>query len=498
MKNHFIRLFILTVNLIFSIDTYGNTGINPWQNMTQNDLKLIHDTILENTPLEIKTAPPNYKNWLESGYLAALQRVPTIENFSGYIYDLRFYVNGFQDYHTKVVPLLKIMNPSEQWPGFIVAMRNEQYKVIFSSHATNIWQSLPPVGSTLLGCDGQTAEQLMRTNVLPYWGGNVTYPSTWQEVSTHLFTWDNNPWGTQFKTCSFSQAGTIHSYELHWVPVYNNTPLANMNPIDVNLMVETGAFGPIPEFGIHSIGKDGVWISIPIFAWGLAAQGSDTTQLLNGIANKMSELKNKRLIIFDVRGNTGGDPQYMRPILVNLYGENYLKSLGQAFAWNNANITQFRVSAGNLKNMITSKSPVSMIAQMQQAIAHHQTHMDYTTNAFSNSDDKIIAYVKPITAKVIVVTDGRCGSECTSFVKDLLSIPNTIQVGQPTAIVAASTWNRVIVFPDQAAALLFPTGMQLGSNQSFNKPLIPTYIYSGDMGNTKELQDWILQLFSQN
>ncbi|HKD55362.1 MAG TPA: hypothetical protein VKB72_14200 [Steroidobacteraceae bacterium] len=50
--------------------------------------------------------------------------------------------------------------PAVTWPGFATALQNGRYIVVFVDAARRA--QLPPTGARLVGCDGESAEQLAR------------------------------------------------------------------------------------------------------------------------------------------------------------------------------------------------------------------------------------------------------------------------------------------------------------------------------------------------
>lgn len=494
---YFRRIFykvVILITLVFvTISSFSlNDDSSPWKKMAIDDLSTAKMIIAKNSP-QSQIKDSLYANWLENGYQKALAMTANINSFPGYINVMRFYLNGFRDFHTSVVPLLDIINPTAKWPGFIVGERDGQIKVIDNNSQSGSWKELPPLSAALISCDGLDISQLIKRNVLPFYQIRENYPSTWAEYVSRLFVWEENPFTQQLKKCLFKVNDLTKSYELNWQVINNASPISP-GKTDFRQKLTKAAFGSIPLFSISKFGDGGIWISIPIFAQGLSTQGTTTDQWLTNIANEMPNLRNAKLLVFDLRGNTGGVPQLSYPIIMNLYGADYLKNLGSHFIWNQSNKILFIANQSNLHHMIESKSPVAMIEGMKKAIAEGQKDFVYQDNAFSK---KINSATSPVKAKVVVLTDGRCASQCDSFVQVLKSIPGVIQIGQPTAPVASSTWNTVYVFKDNAAAIVYPTGLII-SPKVTEAPLFPDFYYKGYMGDTNKLKNWIWQLYNHH
>lgn len=491
------RKVVLFFGLLISLTSFATTSNNHaesvWTKMALNDLSTTKALLLKDSP-KAQALNTHYSRWLNAGYILAEEKAKTINSYPGYISVMQFYLNGFRDLHTSVVPLLKIINPSEKWPGFVVGERNKAVVVTYSNPNNYGKNIFPPINARLISCDGLSVQKLIQSNILPFDEVNPHYPATWSKAVPYLFVWGQNPFIHQPQQCIFLINGHKKTYHLTWEVVENPSPLS-LGIKNFQEKIEQAATGPTPNFEISPFGKHAVWISIPIFAYGLSTQGTTTTSLLNHIANQVKKYRDKQILVFDLRGNTGGDPEYMRPIIINLYGKAYLRNLGKRFIWNKPESTLFLATNRNLQHMIQTNSPQAMIEGMKKAIASKKKYYFYHTQVLEKGDKNV---QNPVKAKVILLTDGRCGSECNSFVMVMKSIPGVIQLGQPTASLTNSTWNTVKVFSDSASAIVYPTGLILTPIIQDGSPIFPKYTYHGYMGNTEALKKWVLKLYKND
>ena len=97
--------------------------------------------------------------------------------------------------------------PAVTWPGFATAWQNGRYVVVFVDAARRA--QLPPAGARLVGCDGQSAEQLARERL---------------EGSAHAnaarLLWDTGSPGAQPvpATCTFETATGLIDYRMQYAP----------------------------------------------------------------------------------------------------------------------------------------------------------------------------------------------------------------------------------------------------------------------------------------
>lgn len=488
-KNIILNVFFGLILVSVAHASDNNKSISVWTKMAQSDLQITRDTITENTP-QAQEVNSFYEKWLNNGFNQAWEKAKTIDSYPGYISVMQYYLSGFYDFHTNVIPLLKIINPSEKWPGFIVGVRNDKIVVTYSDNIGKK-SNLPPIDAQLLGCDGKSVQQLIVSNILPFNLANARYPSTWQAHTPQLFIWQQNPFIQQQQICTFLVNKREQAYLLQWQVIVDPSPLS-LGVENFQQKLAESTFGQTPLFGITNFGVGAVWISIPIFAGGVITQGTTTTKLLTHIAAQMKKYKTRNLIVFDLRGNTGGDPQYARQVIVSLYGENFLRYLSDHFPWNSPEKIKFVATETNLQYMIQSNSPAMMVAGMRAAIATGKKTFIYCQQIL---EPGAISKTNPVKAKVVLLTDGRCASECANFVMTMKSIPGVIHVGQPTAALTSSTWNAVKVFPDNVAAIIYPIGEILSPKINNGVPLFPEYYYRGYIGDTNALKKLIWHLY---
>jgi len=256
------------------------------------------------------------------------------------------------------------------------------------------------------------------------------------------------------------------------------------------------------QFRFNKFGKNSIWISIPTFSNNIPYLNTTTTQKLKTIINSLPSLRNNKIIVLDLRGNAGGNLSVIHFIIQQLYGGPYLKSLGHKFLWNNPLIWHHKTSLraiksydGPFKNATAyeQEQRIKLLNALKRAYKNNQSTTVFSTYIL-NPKTKANAK-RSVHAKVILVTDGRCGSACTWFVRAMKSIPGTIQVGRPTNVFAPTgNWlpNKL---PSNMVIFGITTGVTMSPKTYLSEPIKPNYYYAGYMGNTKKLQRWILKKF---
>lgn len=238
---------------------------------------------------------------------------------------------------------------------------------------------------------------------------------------------------------------------------------------------------------------EGVWVRIPTFNPG-EEQKKKFTQLLE----KLKEYRKASYIIFDLRGNGGGNTDWERPILRNLYGDSFLKALGQNHLYNLPWVKRLRASGGNFSYLKTSMSEqaCTLFAKARENGDDFYTEtrdiFDETKNLYSNKD-KVRSF-----PRTYLLTDRKCGSTCWLFVREMLQMPKVTQIGETTRAQSLYSEARFIALPSGFAELYFPMQQRISPIEDINRPFIPKHKYKGNWQDEEELIVWVMKVVRSN
>jgi hypothetical protein len=346
---------------------------------------------------------------------------------------------------------------------------------------------LPPVNAKLIQCDRITPKKMAYRDMFPY-DDNPSLESDWVSTSPWLLIDNGNPWKKTPSQCVFNFEGKIQTIKLIWQPL----------PEDIH--PENAAYSYHPKFNVSSFDTNNTWISIASFN----TAKKENLAGLQRLVSTASQWRNNKTIVIDVRGNGGGNSEWGTKILSALYGENY-------FVWSqnlhpDYSQEQFRVSKNNLnflkhdlsycENTSGKESDCyqfteNTIHQMKIALKQKKslTPLQATNSKYAI---KITRHsINPVIAQVVVVTDGRCGSSCLTFVGQLINIPGVILVGTPTHADSYYTEIHHEKLPSTFAELGFPMKVIRKRARLSNQPYTPQYLFPDDINDTKRLQEWI-------
>jgi hypothetical protein len=256
------------------------------------------------------------------------------------------------------------------------------------------------------------------------------------------------------------------------------------------------AYGERPRPDIRAFGETGVWATLSQFS----------PDLVKKAVSERPKWKSKRVIVLDVRGNTGGSSILGYQLLTAFLGRPPPLARPRPY-------DEWRASKGNLEYLemqllplvrqVYDKQP-RILRELERTVAGIRTALasgqalyrqeDNVGNPDNAADDMaaMAGTLEPATAeRVFVLTDGRCVSACLDFVDVALRYPQVVHVGRATDADTPYTEVRPdIPLPSSLATMSL--AMIVCRNRPRNwKPFVPRHSYPGDIADTKKLEEWV-------
>jgi hypothetical protein len=455
-----------------------------WSQAAAGDLHAIYRILAEHHPGPLDDRNPQFGRWHDAGLRVALEEARQVGTYEGYYFVLRRYIAGFRDNHLNVSPM---HNLRTTWPGFVVRWRSNRVVVC---EREGDQRSEPPKGARLVNCDGRSPEELMKMAIFSYFG-NPDLESSWIEWGPWLLVDLGNPWMNRPRQCTFEADGRQLTCDLTWQPVDIRT---------IQPKLEQCGFGPPPNLGVRSFNHEGVWISLSTFN----PKQSVETEILSEIVAQASQWRNMRVIVFDVRGNRGGNSQWGEFILERLFGREY-------FQWRVAALhrpeiyDEWRVSEENqlylrkwLEQLEQNWPVDSNIVKMVRTVADDMGRLQRAGIRLCPyreqlSDNQIgeIPPQSPVTSQIFLLTDGRCGSACLDFADLLFAMSGVRHVGLQTSADSSYGDVRGVTLPSGLARLTFAMKVHRNRPRGHNQPYDPDIAWDGDIADTAGLEQWI-------
>jgi hypothetical protein len=451
---------------------------NPWALMAQRDLNAIHDIIRDNHPGPVDPQNPHYRVWLEGGLAKATARAKAARSYSDYFRVLRYYTNGFEDGHIELD--FDFGPTTTDWTGFVIGSGSSGEPQVISAEA----DSGVKVGDRVESCDGKPFEALMKSRVDPYFvnGAIPQSEGTWR---SELFIASPDELATRLKQCRFS-SGEV---KLNWRSLPTN---------EVNKKLQAAFNFEGSDFSLKQV--DGVWfVRLPRFWFNSDDEMKKMQALLDEVKAKAPELR-KGTVVFDVRGNGGGDSSWGYRIATALWGEKWADRVESSFDQSH----DVRVSPANMRKVSENLEYVKdhnetdalpywnlVEAAMKKARAHHQqlAHVNIPPTPPTEP-----APADPVTGRVFFLTDPICGSACLSFADLVLHLPGVTQIGGPTFADAVYIDINALPLPSGLAKFEYGMKVMRGGPRGNNQWYEPRYRWPGGPMTDETIARWVKSL----
>lgn len=456
-----------------------------WGAALSQDARSFHDLILDSHPGPVDPENPGFKPLLERGLKTALARAKTARTYPDYYFALQEYAASFDDGHLGLYkyPTGDFVFTS-RWPGFLTGLRGERHQVVFRED-----EAAPPVGATLVSCDGRPADALA-AEFVGRGAGRWSLRSRRESYGATLFVDQGNPYVRRPERCVFEADGARRTYALAWRDLPKETRDRGF------------AAAASPRFTtpieLRPYGDGGYWIGLGSFDSDPTSKaGLELTALTKEIQARAPELRSAPVVVFDLRGNNGGSSSWIKSVAEALWGPEHVA----ARAPRSSGI-DWRVSDGNIAHMAFlhdnfAKAEIpdqDMLAWIDRAAAGLKAAKaegrPYWRQASEEGDAPAVAPVTAMKARAVVFTDFACASACLDAV-DLLTALGAVQLGQETSADTAYMEVRQERLPGDRITAYVPVKVYRGRARGSNVPAVPAARYGGDLRDTAAVEAFV-------
>lgn len=268
---------------------------------------------------------------------------------------------------------------------------------------------------------------------------------------------------------------------------------------DLSKIEPPAALREVRPFGIEEIKQGVYWIHTPTFH-----PSKDETKKINEIIQSLP-LFREHTVIFDLRGNGGGNSSWGEDLLKALFGEGYV--LQQLVKSQHNVYAEWRISRGNLDHV------KALICIIRDQFGENHPATDWIQRIYHGMENAFLRgenyYCEPpdidqstqpsdvtnfFKGRIIAIIDKGCGSACLDFL-DLLKAMNAkvTFVGEPTGADSVYMELREVALPSGKGTLGFPIKVYRNRPRGHNAPHLPDVHYRGNLQDTKELQSFVLK-----
>lgn len=254
-------------------------------------------------------------------------------------------------------------------------------------------------------------------------------------------------------------------------------------------------------FGMQKIQEGVHWIDIPTFEL-----SEDQENEFKDIINRLADLR-QQTIIFDLRGNHGGNSAWGNRVLKALFGDQFVQQ--QQAKYFSKVYPEFRVTQGNLdhihqiiakvKKQFGEENDVSLYWQnvyqgMKDALSLNKP---YYSAPSSDSDHAILPSNSQsnFSGHIIVIIDKGCGSACLDFIDGLKAMDSDLVfIGEPTGADSVYMELRKVTLPSGQGILGFPIKVYRNRPRGNNVPYLPDIDYKENLQDNMQLRSFVLNM----
>lgn len=458
----------------------------PWAELARGDLEAIRHAILDHHPGPVDPRNPGYRAWLDEGYERALAMADSVTSLDGLFAVVSWYTSGFDDGHLGWVSSFERRWPA--WPGFVVSLRGDRLVV---DHVAE-WAGetgLRP-GLEVVACDGAPLERLLVEQVMAFEEGIPALEASRVRLAPRLFVYEPNPWRSRFETCRVRGSAGERSVELEWRSIDRG---------ELAPLLARAAYGEAPTtYGVTRPDEGVAWVTVPSFA----GNDEDNRAGLERLVDSLPGLRDEDLVVFDVRGNRGGNSAWGARLLGALFGEAYVDSVAAAL-YDDVYV-EWRASEENADFIERSTLPrfepgsdtraylERLVAAIRAGVASGDELVSVSDDEPGDAETSEIP-PHPLGERVVLLTDGWCASACLDLADLLLAIPGVRHVGSPTYADAVYIDNRGVMLPSRLGWFGFSMKVYRNRPRGHNEPYLPDLEYPGERRETDALQAWVVE-----
>lgn len=402
-----------------------------WQALARADLDAVHARIVEAHPGVIDEENVGFRAWVEQGYEQAKDHLPHVMSYDTAMAAVRFYTSGFEDGHLMYSDDVRTDYPI--WvTGWSVVLEGGQHVVARSLPDWSV--PLPPVGAIWIGCDGLSAQQVLETRVGPFSDRRAG------ELGDRIRTaqlWMRRPVADNLRECEFrTAAGEHRKLPVAYQPISTGQYFEAASAVRVN----RGAT-PSNAFGM----ENGVlWVRAGNFQ---LREGSGDREQLEAMLSGLAATRGAHAIVFDVRGNRGGDSSIGDRIFeaatggleVDTAGMDSLPRYYAQWRVSDFLVEYIDATTDELKALYGEGSPrvaehEAFREQVVEARAAGQPWVEQDAGRTMTQEDVAArnGRLRRFDGKIVLLTDSGCVSACLDFADIVLQVPGVIHAGQRT------------------------------------------------------------------
>jgi hypothetical protein len=477
---------------ISAVTSAPDSSASAWASLASKDVGAFCSDIRGVHPGMVDPLSPRFAAQVDRACEVAAERSRNAASFLDWMEIMQALVTSFRDGHTGIT--FTVVPTQLRWPGFLIDGQGGRW-VVRRPPGASATDSQPPEGAELVGCDGQPAERFLEQHLDQKTVDWSKEPERIRQAF-RAFTTYRLDGPAPAKQCQFRRDGRIVGVPLEWRTI---TSVA-MQPLLAPYLRRGATSRPI---AVGFAPDHHAWVQIGNFKDETALKALETELLA-----KQPLLRSAPYVVFDLRGNGGGNSTWGGRFASILWGEQAVE--GRRLAEQSSNPADhgkfWRRSKVAAAKMHAAANEYAAQGADFADIAKYWRELGDTIEAAKEDGlyqdeccrpkPRPSLVPKPAYAgKVFVVTDAGCFSSCV-VVMNTLKRMGAIQVGE------ASGQNEV--YGESVGPFNLPSGLGwyrvpasiIRQPRSSLGGLPPDRPWTGAMDDDAGIRAWIARLAS--
>lgn len=422
-----------------------------WRAATREDVIAAYDIFSQHHPGMFDPNNPGFPQKLRRARDEALAFARKADDDDGHMRALELFSAVLADAHARVQAGYN-GHGEVLWPGFRTVWRGDSLYVLNNSDGG------PPRASVLLGCDGETASNVIRDAV--GLEARLAEAGQWWVHAPATFLRGQSRYERLPRRCRFRPPnGEVRTYSLNWRPVSEGMLQSwfgtQRDPIGLTQ----------PRPGIYLI-------ALPTFVPD-EKERAQYAQLFRDIDSNIGAMQSARAVVLDLRHNQGGSSSWGDAVADHLWGwaavnaklAEYFRKTQIWWLADEANAEHFRNLAAELRvqgrSAVNDGIDMDELATRLEAVRENGGHFFVENYGAMLAPQASNAKARELPP-VYVITDGGCVSACLDALDDFTRFPHVKLVGAPTSADSQYIDIRWQALPSGRGGASIPTKIWVG------------------------------------
>lgn len=454
-----------------------------WNAAARQDMQFAIDKIRSNHAGAV-SGQVEVTDALETGGRIGMVEAAQVHTEVAYRRTMVRFIEGFGDPHTGINLRLNVLG----WTGLVLDQVDGAYRVTWSEPG---WPNpLPPRGAIVQSCNGVWIGTYLKTRVAPFLNHSPEYPTSASEAARQSMFERGLDWAPA--SCDFLlQGGATRRVDLPLRPVASGVGEARL--AQVRQQVDAKA----RPAGLYRLADGTAWVAMPDF------NGKTSGAAYEKLYAQLAELKDAKWVVFDLRGNGGGDSTWGNRALQALYGKDYGMRLGDAPTYtkrliaDQATVDLYRRYASLPAFAASRKDFEEIIPKLALAVEHGDKLVVVETGTREGAA-AVAAQLRrrPGGPRIAAVIDRGCFSSCMNFIQQIRAIDDTVLLGEPTLGYSPYGEINQLTLPSGHGTIQLAAAIYT-SFQAPREPFVPDLRYPGNLADEPALMRWVAATLAQ-